>query len=286
MIIRCYEGAIYVLFLKKDGFRGEVMMDRLTKDTYMSAIRKSRRLKEYISSSSSSSSSSQNELKQKYHHSAASTSSDSSSSSSSSSNEITSVFDLGSKMFYTCFYANAITFLSDLTVQQCILLYGYYKFYVTKQRERKFMKLRKASGGEHGEEKQKLITDQDGINEKYLLDELKLEEEYCEDEKDVVGGNGDKEGDHADVDAASNANDHIITKNSSDSSNSTWIEDEKAILMLSFFRRSTQITVVKGIGLVLASFGGAFGSIIYPGWGTVFGTQMGDAAVGAILDDE
>jgi len=296
LIIRCYEHAICVLFLKKDGsgggtggcgrgglsLEGEITLDRLTKDTYMSAIRKSKRLKEYVSSSSSSSF--KNELNEKYYHASDNTNS-SSSSSSSSSNEVTSVFDLGSQMFYTCLYANAITFLSDLTVQQSILLYGYYKFYVTKQRERKLKKLRNGTStcttDEDGKQnfiiahKKKKKNGNDDVNDKGLYDDLRLKEEYSEGE-----GEGESE------EAVCGENDPIVTTNSSDSSNSTWIEDEKAILMLSFFRRSTYISFVKVFGLGVASFGGAIGSMIYPGWGTVFGTQMGDAAVGAILDDE
>jgi hypothetical protein len=35
----------------------------------------------------------------------------------------------------------------------------------------------------------------------------------------------------------------------------------------------------------MASIGGAFGSTIRPGWGTLFGVQIGDAIASTLLDD-
>jgi hypothetical protein len=250
LIIRSYESLLYNI-----GQVDIAVLDRFTKDTFASAVRKSKRLKEYDSSVG--------EVTEKYHH-VGTRSEDGSdagggSSSYSSPNVVTSRFDLGKQMFFTCLYANAITFLSDLTVQQCILMYGYYKFFVSKQRERKLKRLKE----QHG-----------------VYEELKLEQEGKEgEESDEQKMDKDQE--------ISDFEQYPLMKSSSDEASiSTWMEDEKAIMMLSFFRKSAQATVTKSIGLVAASFGGAIGSMFYPGWGTLFGTQMGDAAVGAILDDE
>ena len=226
-----------------------VVLDKFTKDTYSSAVRKSRRLKEFNDSNY--------DMTQKYHH--VGSDSDGSSSSNSSSGgsgdssnrsamEVTSKMELGKQMFYTCFYANAIPFLSDLTVQQSILLFGYYKFFVTKERERKLKKLKEAQSN-YEELKLKEGKEGRGVEE----DDDDKEEEEKEEEESLA------------LERQTN--------------------DDAGIFLYSFFKRSAQITFTRAIGLVAASFGGALGSVIYPGWGTVFGTQMGDAAVGVLFDD-
>jgi hypothetical protein len=53
---------------------------------------------------------------------------------------------------------------------------------------------------------------------------------------------------------------------------------------LSLFFRSCHLSVSKGASWIVASAGGAVGSVLLPGWGTVFGIQVGDAIAGAIFD--
>jgi len=53
---------------------------------------------------------------------------------------------------------------------------------------------------------------------------------------------------------------------------------------LSLLFRSSHLTFSRGVSWIAASVGGAVGSVIYPGWGAVFGIQIGDTSVGALLD--
>eukprot|EP00986_Skeletonema_menzelii_P013752 scaffold8341_cov135-Skeletonema_menzelii.AAC.2 len=53
---------------------------------------------------------------------------------------------------------------------------------------------------------------------------------------------------------------------------------------LSILFRSCHLTFSRGLSWIAASVGGAAGSVIYPGWGAVFGIQIGDTSVGALLD--
>jgi len=53
---------------------------------------------------------------------------------------------------------------------------------------------------------------------------------------------------------------------------------------LSLMFQSSRLTFARSMSWVVASAGGAVGSVVYPGWGTVFGNQIGDAMVGALID--
>lgn len=59
--------------------------------------------------------------------------------------------------------------------------------------------------------------------------------------------------------------------------------DESAYALALMFR-SSRLTIARGMSWIAASAGGAAGSVVYPGWGTVFGIQIGDALVGALTD--
>ena len=68
-----------------------------------------------------------------------------------------------------------------------------------------------------------------------------------------------------------------------DERNETESVDETAYA-LSILFRSSHLTFSRGVSWFAASVGGAIGSVIYPGWGAVFGIQIGDTTVGALLD--
>lgn len=53
---------------------------------------------------------------------------------------------------------------------------------------------------------------------------------------------------------------------------------------LSMMFQSSRLTVARSMSWIAASAGGAVGSAIYPGWGAVFGIQIGDSVVGALID--
>ncbi|EJK76515.1 hypothetical protein THAOC_01719 [Thalassiosira oceanica] len=67
-------------------------------------------------------------------------------------------------------------------------------------------------------------------------------------------------------------------------------EDEKtnniseSAYALTISIQSTRLSVARGVSFIVASFGGAFGTILLPGWGAVFGIQLGDSFVNALLD--
>ena len=267
-IIRSYESLLWNV-VKVDG----VVMDMLTKDTYRVAVKKARELYDYqyhhprTYSNTSTTTSHSHHRKQhpKLELDVGSNSSTTSSSTTTNDNRlVTSKFELGKQMFTSCFYANAIAFFSDLTVQQCILLYGYYKFFLSKERQRKLLRLKKKYN-----EELKLLDDDDD-------DDIDYDEEEEEKVNDELQENGEDT-------TTTTKNDNVIRHIHEDSNIAPWMEDEKAIIMLSFLRRSAQNTVMKAIGLVFASLGGAIGTMIRPGWGTLFGIHMGDAAIGALL---
>ena len=53
---------------------------------------------------------------------------------------------------------------------------------------------------------------------------------------------------------------------------------------LSLMFRSSRLSIARCMSWISASMGGSLGSVVYPGWGTMFGTQIGDALIGALLD--
>jgi len=58
----------------------------------------------------------------------------------------------------------------------------------------------------------------------------------------------------------------------------------KSAYALALMFQSSRLTFSRSMSWIVASAGGAVGSVIYPGWGTVFGNQIGDAVVGALVD--
>merc|ERR1711957_957238 len=48
--------------------------------------------------------------------------------------------------------------------------------------------------------------------------------------------------------------------------------------------QSSHLTIARSMSWIAASGGGALGGCVYPGWGTVFGVQIGDTVIGALID--
>jgi len=126
---------------------------------------------------------------------------------------------IGKKMFRTCLWSNAISFLSDYTIQQCILLSGHCIYY---QHQRRMIQKR--------------------IKEKEQNDD-DMDQDY--DSYNEIGAGG---------------------------------------IGLSLAMRSSRLLVSRGTSWIVSSASGAVGSAIYPGWGTLFGTQVGDGIAGAVMD--
>jgi hypothetical protein len=53
----------------------------------------------------------------------------------------------------------------------------------------------------------------------------------------------------------------------------------------SLVKKSTQLMVSPSFGLVCSSMGGAVGTVLWPGWGTLLVSNTSEGAVGVILDD-
>jgi hypothetical protein len=56
-------------------------------------------------------------------------------------------------------------------------------------------------------------------------------------------------------------------------------------LALSFVQKSSLLVVSRGVGLYFSSFGGALGTTLWPGWGTLAGTNIGDSLSFSLMDD-
>ena len=62
------------------------------------------------------------------------------------------------------------------------------------------------------------------------------------------------------------------------------LQNDDAGMALSLVLKSTKLTVARSIALIAASTGGAIGTLIYPGYGTLLGTQLGESAISSLTD--
>jgi hypothetical protein len=56
-------------------------------------------------------------------------------------------------------------------------------------------------------------------------------------------------------------------------------------LVLSYTKKSTLLALSRIIALAMASVGGALGTMVVPGWGTLAGTNFGDGIAASLTDD-
>jgi hypothetical protein len=56
-------------------------------------------------------------------------------------------------------------------------------------------------------------------------------------------------------------------------------------LALSFIYKSSVLAFSRGVSLCFSSVGGAIGTTIWPGWGTLAGTNLGDSLSLSLIDD-
>ena len=61
-------------------------------------------------------------------------------------------------------------------------------------------------------------------------------------------------------------------------------EDDK-ILAKDLGMKSSKLLSNRGLGLICNAIGGGIGSIIWPGWGTIIFSSLGDSVSGMVLDD-
>ena len=72
-----------------------------------------------------------------------------------------------------------------------------------------------------------------------------------------------------------------MTKNNSNNEK----EGMDGAIFTSLVKKSTQLMVSHSFGLLCSSVGDAMGTVIWPGWGTLLVINIGEGAVGVILDD-
>jgi hypothetical protein len=60
---------------------------------------------------------------------------------------------------------------------------------------------------------------------------------------------------------------------------------QQGSLVLSFIHKSALLVFSRVVGLVLSSGGGAVGTLFWPGWGTLAGTNLGDSLALSLTDD-
>jgi hypothetical protein len=62
-------------------------------------------------------------------------------------------------------------------------------------------------------------------------------------------------------------------------------ELHRGSLALSFLRKSAHLAVSRVVGLGMSSVGGGVGSTLWPGWGTLVGTNLGDTLALQLTED-
>jgi hypothetical protein len=60
---------------------------------------------------------------------------------------------------------------------------------------------------------------------------------------------------------------------------------QTSALALSFVHKSALLAFSRGVGLAFSSLGGAVGTLVWPGWGTLAGTNLGDSLALSLTDD-
>jgi hypothetical protein len=200
-------------------FVSKKMMDLLTKDSFKSAIRKQKRVND-------------GEILV-----------------DSNGNHVT----YAKAMFETCVYSNFIAFLSDYTVQQVIICFGYYQYIQRKRQQARFDSI--ASGD--------LMLNDD----MYYTHMPPSDLVPVEDDNDSTTSDDEKK------------------KKASESKQIAISSDETGGIMLSFLYKSCRLIVTKSLGLFMAGVGGSVGSLLRPGWGTIFGSQLGDTFVSVMVED-
>ena len=174
-----------------------------------------------------------------------------------------------SEMVTTCLWANVIPFLADATVQWSVLAYGYYTYWRGRQaRRRKDEELAKLEYEIDGAEE-----DEDGGDIEVTVEGVEVAKTPSTD----FGTNDDTD----DVDAICIPEDGWDSEEPKKDSSQ---DDEVAAVTLLLFMKSSRIALSRGVAWVAASYGGAYGTTLWPGWGTILGTSVGDSVVASVLD--
>jgi len=85
--------------------------------------------------------------------------------------------------------------------------------------------------------------------------------------------------------AAAAADDDSDYSDNCDYSSAIAITDDDKLLAKDLLKKSVRLGGNRGLGLVCSAIGGGVGSLVWPGWGVVVGSAMGDNVAGFVLDD-
>ena len=175
-----------------------------------------------------------------------------------------------SEMVTTCLWANVIPFLADATVQWSVVAYGYYTYWKGRQaRRRKDEELAKLEYEIDGAEE-----DEDGGNIEVTVEGVEVAKTPSTD----FGTSDDADAGDAICIPEDGWESEAPTKKESSQ------DDEVAAVTLLLFMKSSRIALSRGVAWFAASYGGAYGTTLWPGWGTILGTSVGDAVVASVLD--
>lgn len=61
--------------------------------------------------------------------------------------------------------------------------------------------------------------------------------------------------------------------------------EEQKVLLTDLGSKSTRLASNRGLGWIGSSVGAGIGSVVWPGWGTILVSSLGDVACSAVLDD-
>lgn len=59
---------------------------------------------------------------------------------------------------------------------------------------------------------------------------------------------------------------------------------DNVIALTSMFKKSTRLFLSRGVGLICSSSGAAIGTLVWPGWGTLIVSNMGEGFAGVVFD--
>lgn len=62
-------------------------------------------------------------------------------------------------------------------------------------------------------------------------------------------------------------------------------DGELGAVFTSLIKKSTQLAMARGFGLVCSAAGGAVGTLVWPGWGAMLGSSLSEGMAGVIMDD-
>jgi len=169
------------------------------------------------------------------------------------------------EMFETCVYSNFVSFLADYSIQQSILAYGYYIYVKNSKKEKRFNALKKK---------------EDELNLDYKLSDFIEDDLFIDPTADDIIGDDTLEPKLVKSIMPGDSRD-----NDDSASVSSFNPEKTGGIIFSLVYKSSHLMIARAIGLFMAGVGGAFGSTIRPGWGTVVGVQLGDACASVVLDD-